>query len=259
MRSVLREDRKYSHHHTQMMHVMGTGVAVEPLKRRRHNGSLASRYLKIACKRCNETWMSSLQQRAKPLLTAFIDGRWPRLGVEGAESLVRWMTMFTMVIEAAHEPTLAIPQRERDAFRQTRDPLPNWSIWIGLHDQIPHRNFYHRGFELINDHAPAISLPGARRGPMLTSRKPNTQITFAITGPLVMLASSSTVTRSLPVDLLSDLALKRVWPARDRRLSRAPSERVAIGRLDLLMNLITDRVMWESVPRPLPERLIIRR
>jgi hypothetical protein len=99
--------------------------------------------------------MSKLQSAAKPILLPMIHGNWSELDELQRDVLIRWILMFTMVVEFADPKTAVIPQQHRDALRLSR-PIPfGWTIWLGEQDD----NDDHPGW--FNHHGSAQFLSAA--------------------------------------------------------------------------------------------------
>jgi hypothetical protein len=98
---------------------------------RSQSGAISSHGLQVVCAKCNNEWMSDLQNQAKPLLVPLIRGKVPILTNEHHSILTTWAIMFTMVIEFADVGTIATSQKERFDFAQSPRPLDNWMVWIG--------------------------------------------------------------------------------------------------------------------------------
>lgn len=108
-------------------------------------GDPITRTLKVVCDKCNNGWMSELQNRAKPILTAMCLGHWPTLDKVGARTIGAWATMFTMVIEFDHIENVAATKVERRKFRATRNPPPFWSVSVGRYERSTNNVKWHRG------------------------------------------------------------------------------------------------------------------
>jgi hypothetical protein len=100
-------------------------------------GDPHSRRLLVVCNECNNGWMSALQTAAKPWLGPLARGDWLPLEYDAQCALAAWATMFAMVVEFAHPPTVVIPQAERTGFKVTRATPPGWLIFLGRYDD-PH-------------------------------------------------------------------------------------------------------------------------
>lgn len=110
-------------------------------------GGLSTKTRKVACAKCNNGWMSRLQQLAQPQLIELAHGRWPFITDEHAAHISAWSVMTAMVIETLDYETLATPQWQHLEFAQTRRPPIGWKIWIGLSSDAPDRMFYNYSFK----------------------------------------------------------------------------------------------------------------
>jgi hypothetical protein len=90
--------------------------------------------LKIVCERCNNGWMSRVQDQVKPILLPMLHGLWPtEISRWDRRILAAWATMFTMVIEFADPGTQATTFPDREKFRLNPEPPAGWHVWVGLH------------------------------------------------------------------------------------------------------------------------------
>jgi hypothetical protein len=70
--------------------------AGDPLRSRLH----------VVCETCNNTWLSAIQETAKPVLIPMFDGKTCVLGHEKQQRLATWISMATMTAEfLLHEKT----------------------------------------------------------------------------------------------------------------------------------------------------------
>lgn len=109
-------------------------------------GNIESRKLRIVCNRCNNGWMSRLQNNAKPRLIPLIQGQHISLTEADHKVMAAWSMMFTMVLEFLDLTTLATTQRERLEFSQIPAPNNTWMGWFGISDDWPPWHFYHYGW-----------------------------------------------------------------------------------------------------------------
>lgn len=246
MRSLVPEDRRYTVHETSRLSIISDGNLIADVKgllnSRRRNGGISSQWLKVVCKRCNETWMSRLQTGAQPYLTPLIEGNWQRLSKRARRALATWITMHAMVIETIDLPTMAIPQHERSNFKSSPQPLPGWQFWIGrIKDDGCSRNWFHRGIDLgtITSLSQFPDSSFARILPYCTIR-PDTQFTVTRTGRLLTLSCSSQSV-SVPDSLLDIFPFRKLWPACDSQLSKPPAE--LSWDVNLWAGVVTDQLL----------------
>ena len=100
------------------------------------NGNPTTKKIKCVCQTCNGGWMSALQSEVKPILLELLNGNWNRSTTAQQLTLSAWITMFVMVLEYRHMPSVAITQTERTKFFKTKMPLPNFNIWACGFDPI---------------------------------------------------------------------------------------------------------------------------
>jgi len=84
------------------------------------------------CARCNNGWMSDLENRVKPILIPLFSGQPARLGREEQSQIAAWITLKTMVCEFDRlgEAVSHHAQRKRLMVRHL-PPAENLTIWIG--------------------------------------------------------------------------------------------------------------------------------
>jgi hypothetical protein len=75
-----------------------------------------SRRIRCVCRKCNNDWMSQLQEITKPFLIPMLDGQKTVLHRKGQTALATWMTMMVMVAEHVDREKIAISAIERRWF-----------------------------------------------------------------------------------------------------------------------------------------------
>jgi hypothetical protein len=89
--------------------------------------------VRVVCENCNNTWLSAIQNAAKPVLIPMLNGQTCVLGHEKQQALATWIAMATMTSEfLLHEKAqISISQVDRDWLWQQHSPPPDWRIWVG--------------------------------------------------------------------------------------------------------------------------------
>lgn len=168
---------------------------------RLHPGSVSSRWLKIACAKCNNEWMSEIVDRAKGHLIPLLDGDWPPIAPGVAKRVANWAILTTMVYEFADLNTVAVPQADRDHIRLARSPPPNWRVWVGrMSNKAPTRQM-HRGMT-----SSAHYFHGPRDTPC------DIQCTVLTAGRMVVQTASSRGVDLSPVGPVDSGLLVSIWP-----------------------------------------------
>jgi hypothetical protein len=123
--------RKANKHHAVQVRIRDIGEQEESVSRIRAGDPLDAT-VPVVCELCNNTWMSAIQNRAKPFLVPLFEGHYDLDGT--AQAMVSaWIAMATMTGEFSSKPhrIVGVTQSERTWFKDTQTPPRNWGIWIG--------------------------------------------------------------------------------------------------------------------------------
>jgi hypothetical protein len=150
-------------------------------------GDPHSHRLRIVCKPCNTGWMSRPQDTTKSILIPLLFGEHTTVELAHQKALATWATMAVMVAEHTERDKVAIPFEQRERFRLTREPLPEWRIWLASYDREQWAGHYsHMVFPITTkEHVPE-TLPN-------DLPRPNTQTTTLVEGKLYIHALSTSV------------------------------------------------------------------
>lgn len=171
------------------------------------NGAPYSHQLRVVCRSCNNGWLSQIQEQAKPVLTELVEGKWPKFDNVTMLNVSLYSTMVTMVLEFADMNTIATPAIERRQFFETKNPLSNWQVLIGLCDgTLDPGSMWHRAAILAESNSQVRTVP-----------KPNAQTTTVCLGKcLIHTVSSPQPFLPAPDEYAILLGIRRIWPIPDR-------------------------------------------
>jgi hypothetical protein len=184
LKAFVRRDTNKHHFHAQRIHRPGAApTSTTTLKA----GDPINSKVRVVCGTCNNTWLSQLQEKAKPLLIPLIRGDRAALGQNGQERLAAWCAMATMTAEYIDpDPhSIAVPQSERDWLMNHRTAPDGWPVWVGhykRHKWVP--RWAHFTFPMLD--AEDMPKPGDTEPPL-----PNTQVTTFTVGQLYVHVVSS--------------------------------------------------------------------
>jgi len=117
----------------------------------KQKGSHKERGIRSVCKTCNNTWMSDIQKDVIPVLGPLFENNHQNISAADCEKIALWATMFAMVFESSDPEWAATPQAAREEFMRDRQPLSNWSIWLGkFRGRDRDYASFHRGIKFIN-------------------------------------------------------------------------------------------------------------
>lgn len=146
MRQYLPRTLRYNYHW-----VMRNGAG--PVRGKLHRpGDPHSQTLRVVCRECNNGWMSSLQEAAKPILLPLLGDHWSSISEADQKTLGAWASMFVSVAEMGDPPTATIPPEHRRFIKNSGLTPPDWVIWIGRSDpEGEHPAFCnHHGIKLLS-------------------------------------------------------------------------------------------------------------
>jgi hypothetical protein len=153
-------------------------------------GDFYARRIYCVCGRCNNDWMSRLQEETKPFLVPMLEGRATVLHKRAQRFLAAWTAMMVMAAEYAERELIAIPASDRTFLREENKPPEHWHIWIGAHRNQDFPPYSHFVSEFIENET-----QGSSDG---LSEAPNTQTTTICVGDhLVIFAMSSIIGNDL--------------------------------------------------------------
>ena len=144
------------------------------------NGSAIGSYRKIVCDKCNNAFLSRIQNRAKPFLIPLLEGRRTALVAKAQTAIATWATMVTMTAEFFLNSSgkIAISGEDRAQLRATETALTDWDIWIG---HYPGGTNQHRWTHTSIPIVGGAELPGPDN---VYTPLPNTQTTTFVVGKL---------------------------------------------------------------------------
>jgi hypothetical protein len=151
------------------------------------------------CEPCNTGWMAASENRARPYLSALVQGRDCTLYRKGQTVLATWAAKTALALQLAIPGNIAIPQLHyrQIAKRQTRPP-DNTQIWLAAYEGI---------HQLFSD-PKHLTLAPTEGGPPVDGY----QMTFVINHAVFQVFGhfyKEPVTRERPA--LADVA-PQIWP-----------------------------------------------
>ena len=175
-------------------------------------GHTTTRKLRRVCRKCNNGWMSFLDNAARPLLLPMMSGASVSLRRADQELIARWIMMKCMVFENNDRADAVTTAEQRQEFMRSRT-IPGFTrinlFWCG---EEPWRWQFHR-------HSAALDSPASALHP----RAKNTHAFTVGVGDLVFFAL-----QSFAADIefrFEDGDSRRLWPVADEFLGWPPAVR----------------------------------
>lgn len=176
--------------------------------RKSFQGDVTTLKIKAVCKqRCNNGWMSRLEERAIPLLTKLMKREPCVLGPDEQALLSAWIIMKTMVIEYGSTAVPLSKQHEREHVRDTQTP-PNhgWQVWIAAHEGRKWKS------GLMRQTAGLAFAPEGSPPPEFGSVGINIQFVLLGLGQLIFVVCANQTHRELGFPDNVSHIIRRIWP-----------------------------------------------
>jgi hypothetical protein len=105
----------------------------------------------IVCAKCNSSWLSAIQEGAKPLLIPLFEGKPCFLDADAQLVVAAWIAMACMTAEHSNDlKNIGIRQPERDWFMNCRTPPSGWRIWVGRCNPPSQMQWVHAAFRILD-------------------------------------------------------------------------------------------------------------
>lgn len=152
------------------------------------------------CLKCNNGWMSRIEQDAQDILSPLIQGTDLILDRDAQTKLARLIGLITMRAEFTGEKP-AIPASDRDILRESGDPPAHWRIWVCKFVGKEASKFWYTR-SALGSNVPPGTVPTTL----------DTQNSMFVWGSFCASAMSSTVLKD---HAGYDGSLHRIWPVVD--------------------------------------------
>ncbi len=180
-------------------------------KIKRRGGDIHDWQVKCVCeKRCNNGWMRTLENTAKPILLPLLKGDSVRLSPHDQEIIAAWASLKAVVAEYASSGHVTTTQAQRDKMMlEVLPPQTCWKVWIGNYDR--------KNWNGYNSSHPFLFLDGPenrnRLGEKVTTF--NGQVSNQVVGKLFIQVMRTPVSRLIEkwrFDERANDKLRVIWP-----------------------------------------------
>ena len=164
----------------------GIAKQLRTLQRRSERpGPVQTKKIRAVCSRCNNSWMSALEEEAKPILLRALTSQGLIVGPSEAERLSKWAVLKAIVGEHASGDHLT-PADDRSNFRSMQAIPSYFRVFANMHASTTQAAYVrHSATFSLTLNGPKPSLPkGVNR---------NVQLTTLLVGPLCLHVSATRV------------------------------------------------------------------
>ena len=117
------------HVEQHLTHTEKTKLALPP-KIKTSQGHVWTKKIRVVCARCNNSWMSDLENDSKPILIKLIQSVPHTIPIDASRTLARWIALKIMVGEHNHPNDVVTSSEDRVKFKCAGDIPENFRIWI---------------------------------------------------------------------------------------------------------------------------------
>ena len=103
---------------------------VTSFDRRERHGHTTTKTVKVVCRRCNGSWMGTLEEQARPFLETMLLGKPAVLDPKAQELVARWVTLKMMVIDLATPADTVFLAEDRAKFMKLGTIPIGMKIWL---------------------------------------------------------------------------------------------------------------------------------
>ena len=120
------------------------GFLIAPPELSSRQGHTWTKKIRAVCRKCNNEWMSALDNTAKRVLTPLIVSQPMKLSIEDVRVVAQWIALKVMIGERNHPEDAVTSREDRMNFKATLEVPQGFKIWIGRCGVPGWNALYHR-------------------------------------------------------------------------------------------------------------------
>jgi len=145
-------------------------------KKTERPGNLITKKFRVVCVKCNNGWMSQLEESVKPFILSAIQNKHQTLNSKQVDMLARWVVMKVLVAEQNHDGTQVTPAIDRRSFYEYSEIPCYFRVYIARHETDSEVAYHRHSTTLgLSESGPLTDMQGLER---------NTQSVSFLIGPL---------------------------------------------------------------------------
>lgn len=176
------------------------------VKRSEKQGSVINKRFRVVCIKCNNGWMSKLEESVKPILLSMLCGSAPNLTGEELHRLAVWISLKSMVSEHNGNGSLLTPPEDRHLLYSKAIIPPYYRIFLGFQSSETKAAFRRHSTAISR----FLSPPTPPLPPGITR---NLQTVSFITGRLFIHLIAARVTGFDVDEVFKIPSMARIWPS----------------------------------------------
>jgi hypothetical protein len=195
-------------------------------------GYLTTKKLRAVCQKCNNGWMSQLENKIKPILIKVLNRETFDICTEKQKILTRWIAMKSIFGEHFESETHMTPAEDRKLFRSQMTIPEYFSIYIGNHGTEANTGWLR--------HSMTVSKTVDGPSPPLNGLKRNTQSIGIICGPLFIYVLAIREDEVDPTKFLKFNKLLRIFPIQTETIKWPPIDKLTQEEMSNFAYVLSD-------------------
>jgi hypothetical protein len=182
-----------------------------PFMAKTRQGRGSSQKPRNTCLKCNNEWMSRIEDAAKPIIAKLMKGKHFLLDADDQRKVAALISLVSMRTEFMEMGRISTPDSDREWIRLHESAPPSWKVWIAKFWGLRPADYFFNGSVI------QLAPEGTVRNPDDMPRY-NTQSSTFVWGQLVAVSVSSTFLTEFEG---YDRVLRRIWPIDDQSINTA--------------------------------------
>ncbi|MDF2156159.1 hypothetical protein [Vibrio sp. CAU 1672] len=181
-------------------------------------GNVSTKKFRVVCTKCNNGWMSALEEKVKPIIKNVLYSCDIELNRDQIRLFTQWLVMKTMLAEHSNNNTESTPKTDLLEFGKHQKIPDSFRIYLAKHDLDDNSAYSRTSVRLGTSHTQSREI---------VEQGNNTQATAFIVGRLFIYVFSCSDPK---VNILGDFKLNRLKRVRFNRSKQLPFKHLkAIG------------------------------
>lgn len=208
-------------------------------KRRKRQGHLSTKKIRVVCRCCNSGWMGQLETEVRPVLLPILKSEIHEISLENQAKLSRWIALKAIVGEFQERETHVTPLACRRRL-MVEGVIPDYyCIYIGAHNEA------HDAAWLRISQTFALSKSGP--SPSLGNRKRNCQSIAMTFGPLFVYLLAVRQDGINSADFIRFTNIQRLFPEQGNTISWPPKKILNSKDMGLMAYALDDMKELDNI------------
>ena len=121
-------------------HSVGDADSAAPWKVTQQQGHSGTKKFRIVCQKCNNGWMSQVDDSARTAATPLIQGVKAYVTQDMQGALALWFSKIATIADSRKPKRSLVPQAQRSYIMEYKRPPDEWEIWLASYGGSDYRD-----------------------------------------------------------------------------------------------------------------------